>query len=209
MLECLSTWALVTGLTLLVAYLIGTWTHNHFSKQNVPSIKPIPFLGNVAPVVFQRMSFPDLVSDMYNRLKGHKYGGIYQLMNPFLLLRDPELIKMVTVKDFEHFLDHQVPISEDAEPLFGKVLSNLKGEQFTARTVLLLPLNRHKTVSKTQWLNWPVTKINIDIYLTLPRRENCFLVIKTSQLMLYILCVPRTWNFLMLESTIHKITTSL
>jgi cytochrome P450 family 9 len=75
------------------------------------------------------MSLPDFVSDIYNRLKGHTYGGLYQLMNPVLLLRDPELIKMVTVKDFEHFLDRQVLINEDAEPLFGKALSNLKGEE--------------------------------------------------------------------------------
>jgi len=144
MLECLSTWALVTGLTLLVTYLIGTWTHDHFSKQNVPSIKPIPFLGNMAPVVFQRMSFPDSVVYMYNKLKGHKYGGVYQFMKPGILLRDPELIKMVTVKDFEYFLDHQSPISEESEPVFGKALFNLKGEQFTACTVPLLPLNRFK-----------------------------------------------------------------
>ena len=149
MLESLSTWALVTGLTLLVTYLIGTWTHDHFSKWNIPSLKPIPFLGNVAPVVFQTLSFPDFVSDMYNRLKGHKYGGVYQLMNPALLLRDPELIKIVTVKDFEHFLDRQVPISEDAEPMFGKALSNLKGEQIPAYTALSLPINRCKTVYKT------------------------------------------------------------
>jgi cytochrome P450 family 9 len=70
-------------------------------------------------------------------------------MNPALLLRDPELIKMVTVKDFEHFLDRQVPISEDAEPIFGKAIFNLKGEQLTACTVLLPPLNCRKTVYKT------------------------------------------------------------
>ena len=136
MIESLWMWALVTGLTLLVTYMFGTWTHDHFSKQNVPSLKPIPFLGNIAPIVFRTMSFPDFVFDIYNRLNGHKYGGVYQLMNPFLLLRDPELIKMVTVKDFEHFLDRQVPISEDAEPLFGKALLNLKGEQLTACIVL-------------------------------------------------------------------------
>ena len=121
-------WVLVTGLTLLVTYLIGTWTHDHFSKQNVPSVKPIPFLGNMAPMVFQTISFPDLISDMYNRLKGHKYGGVYQFMNPFLMIRDPELIKLVTVKDFEHFLDRQVPISEEYEPLLGRGLFNLRGE---------------------------------------------------------------------------------
>jgi cytochrome P450 family 9 len=83
------------------------------------------------------MSFPDFISDIYNRLKGHKYGGVYQLMNPVLLIRDPELIKMVTVKDFEHFLDRQGPISEDAEPMFGKSLFNLKGEQLTTCTIIL------------------------------------------------------------------------
>ena len=66
---------------------------------------------------------------------------------------------MVTVKDFEHFLDHQALISEEAEPLFGKALFNLKGEQLTACTVPLLPINRRKTVSKTQWLNWPMKKL--------------------------------------------------
>jgi hypothetical protein len=68
------------------------------------------------------------------------------------------------VKDFEHFLDRQAPISEDAEPLFGKVLFNLKGEQLTACTVLLLPINSNKTVSKTQWHNRPVTKINVHVH---------------------------------------------
>ena len=136
MLECLSTWVLVTGLTLLVTYLIGTWSHDHFSKQNVPSIKLIPSLGNMASLLFQKQSFPDFVVYIYNKLKGHKYGGLYQFMMPVVLLRDPELIKKVTVKDFEHFLDHQAPISEEAEPLFGKALFNLKGKQLTACTVL-------------------------------------------------------------------------
>jgi len=172
MLQCLLECCVHACFSFLCKCLIDKCTHCLSSKQNVPSIKPIPFLGNLAPVVFQKMSFPDFTSDIYNRLKGHKYSGSNQLKNTFLLLRDPELIKMVTVKDFEKFLDQQVPISEDAEPLFGKALSNLKGEQFTACTVLLLPLSRHKTVSKTQCPNWPVTKINIHIYLTLLRRKH-------------------------------------
>jgi cytochrome P450 family 9 len=102
----------------------------------------------MAPVVFRTLSFPDYDSDIYNKLKGHKYGGVYQFMNPVLLLRNPELIKIVTVKYFENFLDRQFLIREDVEPLFGKALFFLKGEQLTAHTVPLLPLNRCKTVSK-------------------------------------------------------------
>jgi len=126
----------------------------------------------MAPVVFRALSFPDFVVYMYNKLNGHKYGGVYQFMNPGLLLRDPELIKVVTVKDFEHFLDRQSPVSEEAEPLFGKALFNLKGEQFTACNVPLLPLNRRKGVYKTQWPNWPVTKINIHLHSTCPAQYN-------------------------------------
>jgi cytochrome P450 family 9 len=96
----------------------------------------------MAPLVFQTMSFPDFVSDIYNRLKGHKYGGVFQAMNPVLVLRDPELIKMVTVKDFDHFLDHQGTINEDAEPMFGRALFNLKGEPPGARTVILYSVDR-------------------------------------------------------------------
>jgi cytochrome P450 family 9 len=106
----------------------------------------------MAPVVLQKLSFPDYITDIYNRLKGHKYGGVYHLLSPVLMLRDPELMKMVTVKDFEHFLDRQLPMNEEAEPLFGKALFNLRGEQLAACTVLSLPLNIHKTVSRTQWL---------------------------------------------------------
>jgi cytochrome P450 family 9 len=95
------------------------------------------------------MSFPDYVSDIYNRLKGHKYGGLYQLMNPVLLLRDPEFIKMVTIKDFEHFLDRQFLISEDGEPMFGKALFFLQGEQLTACTVLTATQEAQKCLNKT------------------------------------------------------------
>ena len=179
----------------------------------------------MAPVVFRALSFPDFAVYMYNKLKGNKYGGVYQFMIPTVLLRDPELIKMVTVKDFEHFLDHQAPISEEAEPMFGKALFNLKGKQTTAYTVNLPPLNRCKNVSKTQWFNWPVTKINIHVHLTHPAQQNICSVKKKSQLMLYrtiivvciqiqikhiyTLCGQNVGFFFNVKCTVHKATTRL
>jgi cytochrome P450 family 9 len=147
MLESLWVWTLVTGLISLIVYLLGTWTHDHFSKKNVPHLKPVPFFGNMGPVALRFLSFPEYVADLYNRLKGHKYGGVYEFLNPTILLRDPELIKMVTVKDFEHFLDHRAVISEEAEPLFGKGLFNLKGKFFISNILLLLSPERCRTVA--------------------------------------------------------------
>ena len=127
--------ALVIGLLFLVAYIIGTWKFDHFSKRTVLSLKPVPFLGNMSPIVFGKMAFPEFITDVYNRLKGHKYGGVYEFLNPILVIRDPELIKMVTVKDFEHFLDHRTLFTEEIEPLFGKALLHLKGKPFYFATL--------------------------------------------------------------------------
>ncbi|XP_023717552.1 cytochrome P450 9e2 isoform X2 [Cryptotermes secundus] len=139
MLESLWVWTLATGLISIIGYLLGTWTHDHFSKKNVPHLKPVPFFGNMGSVAFRIVSLPESLVDWYNRLKGHKYGGVYEFLNPIILLRDPELIKMVTVKDFEHFVDRGVRISEEVEPLFGKGLFSLKGQRWKDMRSTLSP----------------------------------------------------------------------
>ncbi|XP_069676201.1 cytochrome P450 9e2-like [Periplaneta americana] len=139
MLDSLSEWILAAGIITLIAYLIGTWTHNHFYKRNVYHLKPVPFFGSMAPVLLGRLSFPDFNKDLYNKLEGHKYGGVYEFLNPIIMIRDPELIKTVTVKDFEFFLDHRNIISEEIEPLFGKGLFNLEGQKWKDMRSTLSP----------------------------------------------------------------------
>lgn len=48
---------------------------------------------------------------------------MFQFMTPVFLVRDPQLIKKMAVKDFDYFMDHRVIISEDVDSLFrnGKV----------------------------------------------------------------------------------------
>ena len=70
----------------------------------------------------------ELANQLYSQLDGHKIGGTFQLMHPVYLVRDPELVKHVTVKDFEHFVDLPVFIPEDHEPILTKNLQGLKGK---------------------------------------------------------------------------------
>lgn len=46
------------------------------------------------------------------------------------MMRDPELIKQITVKDFDHFTDHRTAIDPDLEPLFARNLFTLKGNSY-------------------------------------------------------------------------------
>lgn len=44
------------------------------------------------------------------------------------MVRDPELIKEITVKDFESFTDHPELIPAEADPLWAKNLFSLTGK---------------------------------------------------------------------------------
>lgn len=69
-----------------------------------------------------------------------RYYGMFEFRKPLLAIRDRELIKQITVKDFEHFLDHrETPITEDVEPLFGKSLFMLRGQKWRDMRSTLSP----------------------------------------------------------------------
>lgn len=59
-----------------------------------------------------------------------RYSGFYQFMTPTLILKDPDLIKQLTVKDFDHFVNHRGIGTEEVDPLIGKNLFSLRGKRW-------------------------------------------------------------------------------
>lgn len=59
------------------------------------------------------------------------------LRTPVLVLRDKELIKRVTVKDFDHFVNRMKFVDEDSDPLLGRSLISIKGSSFNPYKILL------------------------------------------------------------------------
>ncbi|KAJ8928371.1 hypothetical protein NQ314_019102 [Rhamnusium bicolor] len=57
-----------------------------------------------------------------------RYFGLYQFAKPILILKDPDLIKQITIKDFNHFTDHRTFLP-DTEQLFSKSLFILKDKE--------------------------------------------------------------------------------
>lgn len=56
-----------------------------------------------------------------------RYIGMYQGTLPTLLIRDPEIIKEVTVKEFDHFLNHRLFVPDGVDALWSRNLVALKG----------------------------------------------------------------------------------
>lgn len=58
-----------------------------------------------------------------------RYTGFYQLFTPNLMIKDPDLIKKIAVKDFDHFVNHRAFIPEDIDPLWANNLFALTGKK--------------------------------------------------------------------------------
>lgn len=57
----------------------------------------------------------------------YRFVGQYELSNPVILIRDPELVKKILVKDFYHLADHRKYCDDVIEPIFGRNLPQLRG----------------------------------------------------------------------------------
>lgn len=68
-----------------------------------------------------------------------RYNGIYHFNKPALLIRDINLIKQITVKDFDYFTDHKQFAADEGDPSIGKELFSLKGQKWRDMRATLSP----------------------------------------------------------------------
>ncbi|XP_012288296.2 uncharacterized protein LOC105704030 [Orussus abietinus] len=112
-----SYWGL-DGIILLLAaiaaaYLYMTRKFNYWRKRGVLEVPPSPFLGNYSDCIFMKKSPGEFLKDLYDRGEGADCVGFYIFDKPFLLIRDPGLIKNILVKDFNYFIDRYAAARED------------------------------------------------------------------------------------------------
>ncbi|XP_011633772.1 cytochrome P450 9e2-like [Pogonomyrmex barbatus] len=124
----------------LILYYFLFKNMNYFKKYGIPHVKPLPIVGNMGPAIFRQQSLTDFVKMMYNLNPNAKYVGMYDFwQNPIIVLRDLELIKSVTLKHFDNFMDHFGVLDEQQDPFFGKNLIALRGDRWREVRSILSP----------------------------------------------------------------------
>ncbi|RZC39558.1 p450 domain containing protein, partial [Asbolus verrucosus] len=119
-------WMLIVIALIAIGYLMLIRPHRYWIKRGVKQGNPVLVFGDNWGPAIHKQSFADMVQMVYNISPNSRYCGMYQFFTPILVLRDPDLIKQITVKDFDHFLNHQKFIPEDLfhVTLFSKSVSN-------------------------------------------------------------------------------------
>lgn len=62
------------------------------------------------------------------------------MRKPVWIIRDPQLIKQITVKDFEHFLNHRPFVDENLDAIFAKNLFSMKNQPWRDMRATLSPV---------------------------------------------------------------------
>ena len=112
---------------------------NFWARKGIPYLPPLPIVGNNISIFFGRTSMFEFVKNIYNSFPDARYFGIINFQTPTAVLRDPELIKEICVKNFDYFLDHQTFVDEEMDPMFGKNIFSLKGDRWKIMRNTLSP----------------------------------------------------------------------
>ncbi|KAF2888512.1 hypothetical protein ILUMI_17661, partial [Ignelater luminosus] len=104
-------------LTILItlAYFYVKKSLSYWENKGIAHVKQ-SFLGSC----FSNRTDSEQVCDRYNMFENERYYGIYSLLRPVLVIRDPDLIKKVTVKWFEAFGNHRAFVPKDVDPIWSK-----------------------------------------------------------------------------------------
>ena len=58
---------------------------------------------------------------------------MFEFKFPSYFIRDPEIIKKLCVKEFDSFSDHRALIPVDADPIFGRSLFFMHGQDWRGK----------------------------------------------------------------------------
>ncbi|XP_053685842.1 probable cytochrome P450 9f2 [Sabethes cyaneus] len=146
----------LTVLISILAYVYRCITENknYFRDKPIPSLDVKPIVGSTAPLLLKQVTFQDFIHSIYNKFPNAKVFGMFDTTTPIYVIRDPELIKRICVKDFDHFVDHRPAFGnsdEIANPqgLFTNSLFVLKGQRWRHMRATVSPAF---TGSKLRWM---------------------------------------------------------
>ncbi|XP_011702160.1 PREDICTED: cytochrome P450 9e2-like isoform X2 [Wasmannia auropunctata] len=135
-------WTIVLSLLvgiLAIYYYASRKKSNVFRQHGIPHAKRHSFLERIWKILVHPQSLADFIEEVYNVHSDAKYTGIFDFTSPVVMIRDPELIKSIAIKNFDSFQDHLLFGTKIQDPLFGTNLFSLRGDEWRDMRVLLSP----------------------------------------------------------------------
>jgi len=129
----------VASIILLALHFYFKICYSYWKKRGIPTLKPTAPFGNFSHSILSGKNPGYEMVELYKAFDGHAVGGVYTFGTPSLLLRHPDVIRDILVKDFDHFYSRGRMFDEEAEPLDANLFS-LSGSKWRNLRVRFTPL---------------------------------------------------------------------
>ncbi|CAG9830350.1 unnamed protein product [Diabrotica balteata] len=115
---------LILFLTIFVLiYMYYKNAYKYWKNMGVPQLDPeFPF-GDMYDTIFRKQNMGDKIKEIYDKMKGQRFVGLYFFSRKAFLPLDPILIKDILNKDFQYFSDRGIYYNEKKDPLSAHLFS--------------------------------------------------------------------------------------
>lgn len=130
--------SLIVVITLIFTLIVTAWlyvkhSYSYWKRKGIPTIKSSFPFGTLPQTFLQKQPISEELKSIYESSTA-PFIGIYTLLRPALLIRDPSLIRDVLIKDFSSFSDRGFHVNDDVDPLGDNILNQSGDKWKNART---------------------------------------------------------------------------
>ncbi|XP_049794554.1 cytochrome P450 6j1-like [Schistocerca nitens] len=129
--------ALVVLVGLLCRYMMRNF--NFWKDRGVPYMRPWPFVGNMGTVVACKEHLADVVFRCYRLAGDVPFKGMFAFDQPFLMVKDPELVGRIFVADFGTFHTRNFEVNSETDTVFANSIFGAQGRKWKVMRYKLVP----------------------------------------------------------------------
>lgn len=124
-------------LAITLFYVYSRVRHNYWKKRGVLSAETAVGFGNLKRFILGRENIAASFDRVYKAFPDERFVGIYEMFKPNLIIKDPELIGDIIIRDFSKFQDRILKSAKNADPLSNNLLNLTGGEWKLVRSKMV------------------------------------------------------------------------
>ena len=130
---------ILLSIIVALAYYHAKTRPEFFRKQGIKFIEPSPLLGNMIGPMTNRITYAEHYKKIYDAFPDEPVVGMFEFLKQVHLIKDPELIKQIQIKEFDSFTNHRVVVDHETDPVFGRNLFVIKDQRWREMRTILSP----------------------------------------------------------------------
>lgn len=137
---------MVVVLLVVVAVVTAAWAyskyrHSYWWASGVTTAPgSLPFIGHTHKLLSRKLPRWLFIDQVYKNLGDSKFCGFYEQLKPSLMVAEPDLVKTVLIRDFDHFVDRRrVKFTSERDEIFNQLLSRASGDHWRSLRSILSP----------------------------------------------------------------------